>query len=123
MNNSFLAIENLSLSVEEKTDNLPILREREGKIIKILDAIQGISGSKEWSTLKEEVFESLTENLERQISSEARKESPDTLKLNRLAGQLIWAEKYSSLEKLENIFRVELTNIRKQLYGKTKEPG
>lgn len=120
MNNSKFAIENV-LSNEETIDRKPILREKEGELMKIIDTIQKIEKTKEWSTLKEKIFDSLSEKLLKEIQSEARKENPDTLKLNRLAGQLIWSEKFSDLSKLENDFRVQLTNIRKLLYGKTEE--
>lgn len=107
-----------SLNLETPVDTSPIIREREGKLVKMIEAIDAISQSKEWTVLKEEVFDSLVTTLNKQISAEARKENPDTLKLNRLAGQLKWAEKYSDLRKLESLFRTELTNIREQLNGK-----
>lgn len=115
MNNSKLAVESISLPKE--VDITPLLNEREGELINIIDAIQGIASTKEWSTLKEKVFDGLVATLSREIQSEARKDSPDTLKLNRLAGQLKWAEKYSDLSKLENVFRLELTNVRIKLHG------
>lgn len=121
MNNSKLAIEKVSLTVEEQVDTKPLLREKESELIAILEALQGIQRSKEWSTLKTKVFDKLPVDLSKQIQTEARLEIPDTLKLNRLAGQLKWAEKYSDLSKLEDIFRLELTNVRKQLYGSTQE--
>ena len=121
MNNSKLAIESVHLVNEETRDIKPILREREGKLVKILDAIRGVMDTVEWTTLKEEIFDDLSTTLEKQISIEARKETPDTLKLNRLAGQLKWAEKFSDFKKLEQVFRTELNNIRQQLYGKTQE--
>ena len=120
MNNSKLAIESISFQ-EEKVDNTPIFREREGELITIIEALQGVQKSKEWSTLKIKVFDSLTETLSKELHVEAKKESPDTLKLNRLAGQMKWAEKFSDLKKLEDIFRLELAQIRKQLHGKTQE--
>ena len=124
MNNSKLAIESVPLTNEESLDITPLLQEREAKLVKTIDAIQGIVSTREWGTLKEEVFDGLTEALNGDIQREARKDSPDTLKLNRLAGQLKWAEKYSNLSKLEFIFRTELNNIRKQLHGKTQKiPG
>lgn len=118
MNNSKFAIENISLTLEEPIDNNPHFRERESELTSIINAIQGIEASKEWSTLKEKVFDGLVGSLQREIQDEAQKENPDSLKLNRLAGQLKWAEKYSDLKKLEGIFRIELTRIRQQLYGK-----
>lgn len=124
MNNSKLAIEKVSLTQDEVVDNTPRLREKETELITILESLKGIQETKEWSTLKTKVFDGVTESLSREMTIEAKKENPDTLKLNRLAGQLKWAEKYSDLSKLENVFRLELTNVRKLLYGKTQEsPG
>lgn len=121
MNNSKLAIDYVPLTLEVKADNTEHFQEREATLLKIIDALQGISSTKEWGSLKELVFDPILPTLEKSISAEARKESPDTLKLNRLAGQLKWAERYSDLSKLEQVFRVELSSVRKQLYGKTQE--
>ena len=123
MNNSFLAVNSI-FDTEPIIDREPSFREKEGELMTILGALQKLQETKEWSTLKEKVFDSLTETLNKEILSEAKKENPDTLKLARLTGQLKWAEKYSDLTKLEGVFRQELTHIRKLLYGKTQEkPG
>lgn len=116
-NNSKLAIDSMALSEDKPVDTKPLLRQREGTLLKIIEAIQGLAKTIEWSTLKTELFDNLVNVLERDIKDEAKKESPDTMKLNRLAGQLKWAEKYSNLQKLESVFRQELTGIRKNLYG------
>lgn len=117
MNNSKLAIDSVSLTEEKQVDRSPQLIEREGRLIKIIEAIQRIGQTQEWSTLKTEVFDGIVNVLEKEIKDEAKKESPDALKLNRLAGQLKWAEKYSDLTKLETVFRQELNGLRKTLYG------
>lgn len=124
MNNSKFAIENVVLTNEDPKDRSPELREREQKLIHLIQNLQTIQKTDEWSSLKTELFDSLTKNLIKEIESEARKEEPNTLKLNRLSGELKWAEKYSDLSKLEQIKRVELTQVRQLLYGKTQEnPG
>lgn len=120
MNNSKFALDSLTLS-DEVLDTKPLLREREAKLMRTLEAIQGVTRTKEWSTLKTELFDGLTDALNKQISAEAQKETPDGLKLNRLAGQLKWAEKYSDLNRLGDAFRLELNNLRQQLYGTTKK--
>ena len=120
MNNSKLAIDRVSLHSEEVTDNSEIFRKREGEIIKIIEAINGVNQSQDWSTLKTEIFESLVNSLEKQLRDEAKKEEPDPLVLNRVAGQLKWAEKYADLNKLANIFRDQLKEVRLKLYGKTE---
>lgn len=117
MNNSKLAIDSVSIKEETKVDVTPHIRQREGTLIKILEAIQGVSKTPEWSTLKNEVFDSLVNVLEKELREEAKKEAPDALKLNRIAGKLTWADKYSDLTKLEHVFRTELIGIRKNLYG------
>ena len=118
MNNSRIALDGLP-TLEEKpnVDRTPLLQEREAKLLKIIEAIRGVEKTTEWSTLKSEIFDNLVNVLERELKDEGKKENPDPLKLNRLAGQLKWAEKYSNLSKLENIFRVELSGLRKNLYG------
>jgi hypothetical protein len=113
MNNSFLSIETKATEAEQE----PRLRMQEGDLIVVIDALQVISASKEWSSLKTQVFDTLADRLNRELVLEAKQETPDTLKLNRLAGQLTWAEKYSDLSKLEQEFRVQLSNVRKLLYG------
>ena len=117
MNNSKLAIDSVGIFEEPKVDTKPYLREREGQLLKIIEAIQGVNQSGHWGTLKTELFDTLVDRLENQLKDEGKKENPDSNKLNRLAGQLKWAEKYSDLTKLENVFRVELTSIRKQLHA------
>lgn len=117
MNNSKLVIDSVPLTSEEPVDYTPQLREKESETIKIIDALQKLQQTKEWHILKETIFEGLTETLNKAITTEARQENPDTLKLNRLAGQLKWAERYSNLEKLEALYRTDLTNIRSKLYG------
>lgn len=117
MNNSKLAIDSVSLSLEKEVDRSPQLIEREARLIKIIEAIQKVERTQEWSTLKTEVFDGIVNVLEKEIKDEAKKENPDTMKLNRLAGQLKWAEKYSDLTKLEHVFRQELNGLRKTLYG------
>lgn len=124
MNNSKLAIEKVSLTLEEPEDKKPLFQEKESELILILEAIQEVLDTKGWSTLKIKLFDGVVEKLSKELTNEANKENPDTLKLNRIAGQLKWAEKYADLSKLATIFRLELTNVRKLLYGTTEEkPG
>lgn len=120
MNNSKLVIDSIDLSVEEKPDTTEFLREKERKDSRIIEALQEVQKTKGWSSLKEEIFDPLVATLERELAAEGKKEKPDTLKLNRIAGQLKWAEKYADLSKLESVFRVELTNVKKMLYGKNE---
>lgn len=117
MNNSKLAIESVPLVLDTPVDNTVHFRERESELIGIISNLKEVQKSKSWSSLKTELFDSLTESLEGRLFSEAKKESPDTNKLNRLAGELKWAERFSDLSKLEQEFKLELANIKTKLYG------
>lgn len=120
MNNSKLALDSVSLENEQPRDIKPELRQKEERLVKIIEAIQGIEQSKDWSTLKTEMFDELPKQIRKEMLSEARKENPDTHKLNRLSGELKWAEKFADLSKFEASQRVELSRIRTMLYGKTE---
>ncbi len=110
-------MDSIDVSLEEVPVRSDFLKEREQKLIKIIESLQEVQTTKGWSSLKSKLFDELTVNLERQISVEAKKETPNIQKLNRLAGELKWAERFSDIQKLEDTFRVELQNVRKQLYG------
>ena len=114
MDNSYFAVESAKLQVNEPV-NSDSLQEREAKLTKIIEAIREVRKTRGWSSLKTEIFDEMTAILERQISAEAKKMNPDIQKLNRLSGELKWAERYSDLEKYEVELKVELTNVRKQL--------
>ncbi len=119
MNNSKFAIDSVSLTLEEPHVDLDAFKEREQKLVKVIEALREVQQIKSWSSLKTELFDELPANLEKQISVEAKKENPNIQKLNRLAGELKWAERFSDLKKLEDTFLVELQSVRKQLYGQT----
>ena len=120
MNNSKFAIESVSLQLEEETSNVDSLKEREQKLIRTIEALEDVQNTKSWSSLKQEVFDTLPADLNKQIGAEAKKLNPDIQKLNRLSGELKWAERFSDLSKYGNELRVELRNIRQTLYGKTE---
>ena len=111
MNNSRIALE----YSEEKPDTTPLLRERQATILRIIEAIQEIEKTKAWSTLKTEIFHGLDKLLDNELRAEAKKEQPDPSRLNRLAGQLHWAERYADLSKLEERYRTELKQINQRI--------
>lgn len=103
----------------EVPDNAPRLNAEEARLLRIIEALQQVQQIKAWSSLKTEVFDNLVNVLDKELKSEAKKEDVDPRKLNRLAGEIKWAERFSDLSKLENTYKVQLQNVRKQLYGKT----
>lgn len=121
MNNSKFAIDKFSLEETSSVDRTPWLREREGELIKIIEAIGEIEESTAWGTLKNTVFDGVVQSLERQLKTEASKDEPMQMALAKINGQLVWARKYSDLKELSQVFRLELTNIRQQLYGPTSK--
>ncbi len=90
----------------------------EASLLRQIAAVRDIRASQSWSTLKTEIFDSLAHNLERELRDEAKKDNPNTNKLNRLAGEMKWAERFSDLEKFENALMVELQMVRIRLHDK-----
>lgn len=122
MNNSLLAIEAISQEKPEpqevELDTSPWLRSREGELVTIVEALRSIEESESWSSLKKHVFDGVLENLERRLASEAQKATINEREMYKLQGQIVWAKKYSNLGTLADIFKLELTNIKKKLNGK-----
>lgn len=122
MNNSFFAIEHVNLTYEEEQrPTSEALRKRESELVKIIEALELIAQSAEWSSLKQLIFDDLKENFEKRLLIEAKKDNPDPLKLAKLSGELKWTERYADLHKLAQSFKVELSSIKQQLYGKTQK--
>lgn len=113
MNNSF----NIGLDEEflKETDKSEQLWEREAKLMKMIEALVALSESREWSTLKEELFGDALESIERRINAEAQKPEVNIPELYRLQGERKWAKRYADPLSLVDTMRVELANIRKQL--------
>jgi hypothetical protein len=110
MNNSWALSENSERQI--LPDVSEKLRVEESRVLRIIEAIQETVHTKAWSTLKNEVFDKLESSLEKELRAEAKKDDPDPRKLNRLSGELKWAERYSDLSKLESAFKAELQRIR-----------
>lgn len=123
MNNSFLKTESTPIALEN-VEPTQQLEEREAVLRSLIEAISTIRSSQEWRTLKKLVLDGKVESLTRELLSEARSDTPNQCKLAKLAGELRWAERFSDLEKLEALYRTEITKIKTKLHGKTpKNPG
>lgn len=112
MNNSKIAIDRVSLSLDNPVDRSKELGEAEARLIRIIEAVSKVISSDEWSTLKNLVFDRRVENLEKQLLTESEKLIINDSELYRLQGRLFEARKYD-LHKLNESFRLELVNIRK----------
>lgn len=90
-------------------------QQREGVLVRLIEALGRIERSEDWSTLTSEVFDGVLESLEGRLSAEANKPLVDLPAIYRLQGQIQWAKKYADLAVLTNSYRLELQGIRKQL--------
>lgn len=113
MNNSL----NIDLNEDflEETRGQEHLREREAKLVRMIEALAALSGSNEWSTLKDELFDGALESIEIKLHLEAQKPEVCLPELYRLQGERKWARRYADPASLVDNFRRELANIRKQL--------
>lgn len=103
----------------DEVEKSPVVEERETFLISVIELLQRVRLSEDWSSLKQRVFDGLTAKLEKELRDEAMKEDPNTNRLNRLSGELKWSRRFSDLEEYEKTLRVELAAIRKR-YGKSE---
>lgn len=122
MNNSFIAMENVSLErdrslleLEQPVNNTGVLRAKESELILIIEAIEDIAGNQSWKVLKEKIFDGVVEGLKRQRDHEVEKKPLNGPMIHSINGQLAWAKKYSDFETLADIYKLELQNVRKLL--------
>ena len=115
MNNSFIAMENVSLELDARVDNTEHFRERETELIAIIDAIIKVAESKEWQTLKNKIFDGVVQSLKQERDTEVEKKPLNGPKIHDLNGQIRWAKKYLDLLSLASIYKQELVNVRNQL--------
>lgn len=113
MNNSM--IPNEMLEMDEPVDNTVHFRQKEAELIKILEAINGLSANPDWLLLKEKIFDGVVDGLKKQRDIEVEKQPLNGPKIHSINGQLTWAKKYSNIADLAHIYKLELANIRKQL--------
>lgn len=110
MNNSKIAIENVSLELEEDADISPSLRKRLAELVEEIEALENIHASRYWKTLNEKIF---TPELNRLLTELVREKG--TIEVFRLQGAIEWIKKNLDLNKLASIKRNESTQIRQQL--------
>lgn len=117
MNNSFIAIENVSLELETPVDNTVVFRQKESELVAIIEALQKVSESPEWLLLKDKIFDGVVQNLKNRRDTEVEKKPLNGPVIHSLNGQLEWAKKYSDLSSLVSIYKQELINVRNRLNG------
>ena len=115
MNNSKIALDNQDVITEKTFDKKPILRQKEGDLVKLIEAIERVAHTSDWQILRNFIFDDLTESLERRLNSESGKGELNQPEIYRLQGQLMLARKYSDFKKLADVYRSELSNVRQML--------
>jgi len=115
MNNALI----VELNTEEVIDprRVEALRERDSELVRMIEAIDALLKSNEWSTLKELEFDKTVATLEANLANEATKSEISAPTIYRLQGELKWARKFSKLENLSDQYRKELNGIRKVVRG------
>lgn len=113
MNNSKIVLDNISLKIEENGDTSDNLKVREAELVRIIEAIERINQSEDWSTLKVLVFSGVEASLEKRLRLESEKSELNPAEIHKIQGQLAWARKFADISKLGEAFRTELFNIRK----------
>src|SRR3990167_7992101 len=118
MNNSIVH------NIEEKEDSrLSFLQTQLGEVSRLVESINRVEGTEDWQNLKKLFLDGIVEKLERQLKDEAKKDEVSLPKLYRLQGQIDWAKKYTNLKKISDDKRLEIENIKKQIYESNPRDG
>lgn len=91
------------------------LREEQTRLIKIIESLEKLDKSKEWSSLKELVFDKSLESIERQMKFEALSPEINTDKLYNLQGQWAWAKQFCDIDRFTETLKIQLQEIKKKL--------
>ena len=111
MNNAKLT-ENI-LSEEPQVDREPMLRKRQEKVVKIIEAIDSIAQSEYWKFLEQEVFQSSLNSSVNQLCIEK-----DSKQVAVLQGKIEVLSKYADFKRFSEAYRMELESIKQQLKGR-----
>lgn len=91
------------------------LRERQGELIKIIEAFEGLEKNKDWQVIKELVFGRWLEAVERQMRNEVLSKEIDSDKLYKLQGEWASARQYSDPIGFAKTLAVQLQGIKNKL--------
>jgi hypothetical protein len=91
------------------------LRLEQNRLIKIIEAFVKLDNNKDWQTVKELVFDTSLQAIERQIFVESLTPTIKTDKLYNLQGQWAWAKQYSDVNRFVDNLKKQLEEIKRKL--------
>lgn len=96
--------------MDEKTR----LEERYAELVRMIESFEKLDQSKEWTTLKELVFDKEMASIEKQLYLASLDSPLDTALLYTLQGRLLQAKRFNIYPYIETL-KKELENINKKL--------
>lgn len=91
------------------------LRVEQARLVKIIEALVKLDGSKEWQTLKEEVFDKSKQAIERQLMVECLAQEVKDPKIYRLQGEYAWARQFCETDRFVETLKRQLEEIKRKL--------
>lgn len=113
MNNSKLTENQNTLEEEQPADTAPMLRARQERTAKIIEALDAMSQSNFWKILQNELFLPRLDSAVNQLCVEKDNQARD-----QLQGKIEILSKYSDFKALSDAYRLELQNIDGKLKGR-----
>src|SRR4051812_27405055 len=97
------------------TDSKELLVLEHSRLVRVLEAFEGLEKSKEWETLKELVFSKSLQAIERQLLNESLNSTVDTIKIYRLQGEWAWAKRYNEVNRFIESIKKQLADIKNKI--------
>ncbi len=104
---------NAQIEIQEPSTT-SVLFERKVFLLRMIEAIDNLSKSDDWKTVKELLFDGQLEKLEKNLLTEAKSNELSAPKIYRLQGNLEWAKRFD-LYKLAETYKLELNGVTKKL--------
>ncbi len=102
--------------MDELSDkSIELLEQKREELVKIIQSFEILDKSKEWSTLKELVFDKSLASIERQLLSESLSPELTTSKLYKLQGEYAWAKRFTDFNGFIEKSKKQLEDINKKI--------
>ncbi len=100
------------LEITEQAKGL--LEQKRGELVKIIESFETLEKSKEWSIIKELVFDKDLSSIDRKLLNAALESPLDTAKIYSLQGERAMAKRYDGGRFIESL-KNQLADINKKI--------
>lgn len=92
-----------------------ILRKKQTELVKIIEALAGLSQTADWNIIREMIFDKSSSSIERQLLNESINPVVNINKIYKLQGELEWSRRFGNIDRYIESLKNQLQEIKKKL--------